>query len=241
MNALLHDDCLHVMKDIKKESIDMILTDLPQGISKEHWDAVISLNALWDHYERVIKPTGAIVVIAKEIFASKLRLSNFKLYRYDWTWIKNTQTGMSTANVKPMDKHESVLVFYKYQPKYNKQMIETESEAVKKQVSKGYKQSKKNPDHEPTPWRTLINPNTVLKFNAVSAKAKDRLHPRQKPVDLLEYLIKTYTDEGDTVLDSCMGSGSTGIACNNTNRKFIGIEMDAKFYHIAQQRIYGLD
>lgn len=241
MIALFQDDCLEVMKDIKKESVDLVLTDLPQGTSKEHWDTLIPFNQLWDQYERIVKPSGAIVVFGKDIFASKLRLSNFKLYKYDWVWIKNTQTGMATANIKPMDKHESIMVFYQYQPKFNKQMAETESESVKKHAKKGYIQVKKGKPDDQGQWRTTINPSTVLKFNVVSAKAKDRLHPRQKPVDLLEYLIKTYTDEGDTVLDSCMGSGSVGIACENTKRHFIGIEKDEKFYHIAQRRIYGLD
>ena len=222
--------CLELMKDIPDGSIDMILCDLPYGTTKNKWDSVIPFEPLWEQYNRVIKDNGAIVLFSQMPFTVDLVASNYKDFRYEWIWEKLSASGHLNANRMPMKKHENILVFYKKLPTYNPQFTEGKPYvATYSTHSSNYGKQKDN--------ITTINdgkryPVDIIKFN------NDRgLHPTQKPVELLEYLIKTYTNEGDTVLDNCMGSGSTGVACVNTGRNFIGIELDGGYFEIAKSRI----
>lgn len=235
MYELHQGDCLEIMKDIPTGLVDMILCDLPYGTTDCKWDEIIPLDKLWKEYERIIKEDGAIVLTAAQPFTTHLINSNRKAFKYCWYWIKNISTGFCFAKYQPLRKVEDVCVFYKKRPKYNPQGL-VRLENAKKKMRK----SKKNNGEwvysntlngEYTPQWTNY-PNNVLEF-----KTERGYHPTQKPVPLFEYLIKTYTDEGMIVLDNCMGSGTTGVACMSTNRKFIGIEMDEKYFKIAKSRI----
>lgn len=231
---LLHGDCLELMKDIPDKSVDMILCDLPYGMTANKWDTVIPLEPLWEQYKRVIKDNGAIVLTASQPFTSMLVMSNIKWFKYEWVWDKKAASGHLNAKRMPLKRHENILVFYKRPPVYNPQFTEgepydkgfvfSESENWGKQIAV----SNKNESGRRYPTSLIVESN---------ANRRNRLHPTQKPVALLEYLIKTYTNEGETVLDNCMGSGSTGVACVNTNRNFIGIELDDKYFEIAKERI----
>ena len=225
-------DCLEVMKDIPDKSIDLILCDLPYGTTRNKWDNIIPFNRLWSEYERVIKDNGAIILFSDGLFTSKLTLSNIKLWRYNLVWDKQRGCDFLNANVKPLKSHEDICVFYKKKPVYNKQYW----------YSKPYKRTKNgslsdNYGDRNAAWSESVdgrrNPLSILSFPRDSS----RLHPTQKPVALLEYFIKTYTSEGDVVLDNCMGSGSTGVAALKNNRKFIGIEKDENYFNIAKERI----
>ena len=241
---LIHGDCLEKMKDIPDKSIDMILCDLPYGTTACKWDVIIPFEPLWEQYERIIKDNGAIVLFGSEPFSSKLRTSNLKMYKYDWVWEKTTPSNITLANKQPLKYHEIISVFYKKQPTYNKQMIKRDKNGIKRLKNKnnpirfsgtdinGNKGKKGQYDINKYD-EEYKNPSSILKFKV----ERNRLHPTQKPVALLEYLIKTYTNENETVLDNCMGSGSTGVACVNTNRNFIGIELDEKYFNIAKERI----
>lgn len=248
---LLNGDCLELMKSIKEQSVDMILCDLPYGTTACKWDSIIPFDKLWEQYERIIKDNGAIVLFGSEPFSSKLRISNLKIYRYDWIWKKSTSGSFATANKMPMKYHENISVFYKKLPTYNPQFIEY-SESTKKRFKEGEMVNRNKQKENPTNkiqgglayvGKSVISfkrgkyPESVIFFSSVSTSSSDRVHPTQKPVDLLEYLIKTYTNENETVLDNCMGSGSTSVACINTNRDFIGIEKDKKYFDIAKNRI----
>lgn len=230
---LYHGDCLEVMRKLPDKSVDMILCDLPYGITRCAWDNVIQFDALWDQYKRVIKDNGAILLFGSEPFSSRLRMSNPRMYRYDWIWRKSTASGHLNANRMPLNNHETISVFYKHLPTYHPQMG----------TGGQYRRFKKNPKSNLYGQeRSYINinngtryPVSVIDFSAPNNK--DRLHPTQKPVELLEYLIKTYTDPGDVVLDNCMGSGSTGVACVRTGREFVGIEMDPGYFETARERI----
>lgn len=232
---LCQGDCLEVMKDIPDKSIDMILCDLPYGTTQNKWDTIIPLDKLWEQYERVIKDNGAIALFAQAPFDKVLGVSNLKLLKYEWIWEKNRGTGHLNAKKMPMKAHENIMVFYKKLPTYNPQMREGDP-YVRKDCSKS-KLNKGNYGKTNESYTTVNNggryPVDCLQFKVVERT----VHPTQKPVDLLEYLIKTYTNDGETVLDNCMGSGSTGVACINTNRKFIGIELDEKYFEIAKDRI----
>lgn len=228
---LLHGDCLELMKDIPDKSIDMILCDLPYGTTACKWDTIIPFEPLWGQYKRIIKDNGAIALFGNEPFASALRMSNIKEYKYDWVWNKITARGHLVAKIRPMQQSESISVFGKGKINYypimeerDKPIIGTERKRtdIMGGISTGYAKV-----------YTHKYPKTLLTFNPVCRG----LHPTQKPVALLEYLIKTYTNEGDTILDNTMGSGSTGVACLNTNRNFIGIELDDKYFEIAKRRI----
>ena len=218
------------MKDIPSGSIDMILADLPYGTTKNKWDSIIPLGKLWEQYERVIKGNGAIVLFGSQPFTTALNNSNTKLYRYEWIWIKNNSTGFQLANKRPMKKHEIISVFYNKQPTYNPQGLQPYGK-VNKRGSMG--------DN----WDEMSSNQYIQKYTNYPTQLleysydKEKLHPTQKPVALFEYLIKTYTNEGETVLDNCMGSGTTAIACLNTNRNFIGFEMDKEYFDIANVRI----
>ena len=224
-------DCLELMKDIPDESIDMILCDLPYGTTKNKWDSVIPLNKLWKSYERIIKDNGAIVLFSQMPFSAELVHSNLKLFKYEWIWQKDNGTGFLNAKKMPLKIHENILVFYKKLPLYNPQMRTGFKPYKCKQGrhSTNYGAYEQGHITESNGERYPID---IIKF-----KKDNGLHPTQKPVELLEYLIKTYTNENETVLDNCMGSGSTGVACVNTNRNFIGYELDEKYFEIAGKRI----
>lgn len=229
-------DCLELMKEIPDKSIDMILCDLPYGTTSCKWDSVIPFEPLWEQYNRIIKDNGAIVLFGSEPFSTMLRYSNLKMYKYDWIWDKKIPSGMGYARFQPMRQTENISVFCKSKTVYNPQMIKRDK-PIKKggnkyspsapiQACKEGNDFKKTYDYK--------NPTNILIFDKIR---KGSLHPTQKPVPLLEYLIKTYTNEGDVVLDNCMGSGSTGVACMNTNRRFIGFELDKQYFDIARERI----
>ena len=234
MYKLHQGDCLEIMKDIPTGSVDMILCDLPYGTTDCKWDSIIPLNELWKEYERIIKEDGAIVLTAAQTFTTQLINSNMKLFKYCWYWLKNTPTGFCFAKYQPMRKVEDVCVFYKKAPKYNPQglvKIENSKPKIRKEMKRKDWIYRDTLNGEFTPQWTNY-PNNVLEV-----KTERGYHPTQKPVPLFEYLIKTYTDEGMVVLDNCMGSGTTGVACINTNRRFIGIEMDEKYFNVALNRI----
>jgi len=244
MINLMLGDCLERMKEIESGSVDMILTDPPYGTTACKWDSIIPLEPMWEQLNRIIKPNGAIVMTASQPFTSVLVSSNLKMFKYDWVWCKNRQSGFVQCKNKPMPKHETVLIFsdgvtvHKGQSNkrmnYNPQgLIEVNEVRRGATPSKGAGGVTKRPSHKDFILATHKNyPTTILNINV------DRgLHPTQKPVALMEYLIKTYTNENETVLDFTMGSGSTGVAAKNLNRDFIGIEMDENYFNIAQERI----
>lgn len=233
------------MKLIPYKSIDAIITDPPYGTTACKWDSVIDFDLMWKQLNRIIKPNGAIVLFGSEPFSSALRMSNIKNYKYDWVWEKSMPTGMATCSFMPMKYHEIISVFVnKGKPTFNKILAERNKSGLSRakykmqgssHLSNHVNMGKQNPtQYNPT----KVNPKTVLKFKSIPNTPKgSKLHSTQKPVALMEYLIKTYTNENETVLDFTMGSGSTGVAAKNTNRDFIGIEMDDKYFNIAQQRI----
>ena len=235
IKVLYKGDCLEVMKSIKDKSIDMILCDLPYGTTACKWDSILPFDKLWLQYERIIKDNGAIVLFASQPFTSTLVVSNINLYKHCWIWNKHIPRGFQTAKYKPMNKHEDILVFCKNTVTYLPQMTKRD----KPVKVKNYGKSLSNPlmggnDGKERIYDT-INPNTILEGMWEANAGK--MHPTQKPVSLMEYLIKTYTIEGEIVLDNTMGSGTTGVACVNTNRNFIGIEKDEKYFAIAEKRI----
>lgn len=231
------------MKKIPDKSVDMILCDLPYGTTACKWDIVIPFNSLWEQYKRIIKDNGAIVLFGTEPFTSELILSNIKLYRQKLTWLKTRPTNVFNAKKQFMNWTEDICVFYKKLPTYNPQM-RTDGVFTGKKVQHtntnredgvlGSTGEKEGYVHEPNDG--LFYPKTVLEYSNVN-HGKQCLHPTQKPVALCEYLIKTYTNENDIVLDNCMGSGSTGVACLNTKRNFIGIELNEKYFEVAKERI----
>ena len=236
MVELLNGDCLELMKDIPDKSIDMILCDLPYGTTACKWDTIIPFEPLWQQYNRIIKDNGAIVLFSAQPFTSVLVNSNLKGYKHHWIWEKNRGTGFQVAKYRPMMATEDIIAFTKKGERINYYPIMVERD--KPTVYKGASGTNgTNPlanfDKNLKKVSTHKYPTNIIKCNKVS-KA---IHPTQKPVELLEYLIKTYTNENETVLDNCMGSGSTGVACINTNRKFIGIEKDENYFNIAERRI----
>ena len=230
---IFNDDCLEIMKNIEDKSVDMILCDLPYGTTKCKWDTIIPFNKLWEQYNRVIKDNGAIVLFGSEPFSSALRMSNIKNFKYDWVWDKVKPSGHLNAKKIPMKQHEVISVFCNGKLKYYPIMTEQ-----KERISKNYLTNKTDLFGKEVEVGRKTNqkyPKSILMFS--NARQKGKLHPTQKPIELLEYLIKTYTVEGEMVLDNCMGSGSTGVACVNTNRRFIGIEMDENYFKVAKERI----
>jgi hypothetical protein len=235
MIELLCGDCLEVMHSITNGSIDLILTDLPYGVTSCRWDQIIPLEPLWAHSKRLIKPRGAVVLTAIQPFTSMLVMSNPKWFRQALVWEKSRPSGVANAKRYHLKSHEDVLVFSPSPPRYNPQFSLVARRVEKTELIKGHPASGYQTDRV----RTFDNlgrafPRSVIRFpnpNHVN------FHPTQKPVALMEYLIRTYTNEGETVLDSCMGSGTTGIACLNTGRAFIGIEKDPEFFATAEKRI----
>jgi len=244
MINLLHGDCLELMKEIPDNSIDMVLTDPPYGTTACKWDTVIDFELMWEQLKRITKDNGAICLFGRNPYSANLIVSNIKMFKYNWIWLKNKPANIYASKHEPMNYHEEINVFCKLKTKYFKQMIERSPSGVKR-LKKGnanikgtFKRdlngSDKKVEYSVDRYdKNLKNPSTVLKYNRVS----NNVHPTQKPVALLEYLIKTYTLENETVLDFTMGSGSTGVACKNLNRKFIGIEKDDKHFSIAKERI----
>jgi len=233
--TLLHGDCLEVMKSIGNKSIDAIICDLPYGTTACKWDSIIPFEPLWEQYKRIIKDNGAIVLFGQEPFSSLLRMSNIGEYKYDWIWNKVKPGTFATAKYQPLRQHELISVFYKNFGAYNPQMTERDKPKTSKRYGNSDSASLKYNDGLNRTY-TQLYPKTILKYS--NATQKGKVHSTQKPVDLIEYLVKTYTNEGDTVLDNCMGSGTTGIACKNLGRTFIGIEQDANYFEIAKTRIY---
>jgi|SRR6185437_5842460 len=234
--ALFCGDCLAEMSRIADESIDLIACDLPYGVTACKWDSVIPFEPLWAHYKRIIKPRGAIVLTASQPFTSALVMSNPKWFRHEWIWIKQKGSNFANTSREPLKEHEQVLVFANDRWTYNKQMQDrapSGAARIKYEVTQFT-----NSDNygKMRPIRGFLKekrvPSSWQKFITESGS-----HPTQKPVALFEYLIRTYTNEGDLVLDNTMGSGTTGVACVNTGRRFIGIEKDASYFKIAQQRI----
>lgn len=232
---LMQGDCLELMKGIPDSSVDMILCDLPYGTTRNKWDSIIPFDSLWKQYDRVIKSNGAIVLFSAEPFTSLLVSSNIKSFRYDLIWSKPQGSDFLNANRKPLRSHENICVFYKSQPTYNAQKTDGKPYKAKSGESTSSNFGKFNGSHHTENKDGKRCPLTVLSFNGEHNKGK--VHPTQKPVALLEYLVKTYTNPGEVVLDNCMGSGSTGVACVNTGRRFIGMELDQKYFDIALKRI----
>lgn len=239
MIELHNGDCLDVMKNIPDKSVDMILCDLPYGVTKMKWDCIIPYDNLWSEYNRIIKDNGNIILFSSGLFTLSLIQSNIKNFRYKLIWKKNVPTGMSSAKYRPMKYYEEICVFGNSNGTYNpimKERVGVGKECYNydhycgdnNHIQLEKQKRRYNPD-----W---VQPSDVLEFNVVPNR-NGKLHPTQKPVDLCEWLIKTYSNEGDTVLDNCMGSGSTGVACKNTNRNFIGIELNDEYFNIAKERL----
>ena len=227
---LMQGDCLERMKEIPDGSVDMVLTDPPYGTTACKWDTVIDLEAMWKELKRITKPNGAIVMTSSQPFTSALVMSNPKMYRHQWVWNKNNSAGFATAKIRPLPICEDVLVFGKDRVNYYPIMVPG------KPRWKGGYSSSDNYGIKPTKkWCDQYYPKNILEYGNASQSGK--VHPTQKPVALMEYLIKTYTNPGDTVLDFTMGSGTTGVACVNTGRNFIGIELDESYFDIAKRRI----
>lgn len=245
--CLINGDCLEVMDRLIEEDVvvDAIICDPPFGTTSCDWDSTIPFNEMWDRLNKLIKPSGAIVLFGTDPFSSRLRLSNIKDYKYDWVWVKTRMSGFTHSKNRPLAKHENISVFSKGKIKHRGQSNRMEynpqglipcnkivngtrdAEADKK----GHKLFR--PSHKTYVQEFTNYPHNILEFNSVG----NTVHPTQKPVELMEYLIKTYTNEGELVLDFTMGSGSTGVACMNTNRKFIGIELDENYFKIGIDRI----
>lgn len=245
MIDLLHGDCLELLKTIPDKSIDLVLTDVPYGTTACKWDNVIPFEPMWMELKRIRKKNKAIAIFGAEPFSSMLRASNICEFKYDWVWVKNRPTGFVNAKLMPMKAVEIISIFSDGKTSngnqnnmaYFPQGIVKVDKITRSPSKPKNENSYSRPSHSKEYFQEYSNyPNNVLNFNKDD---KHRLHPTQKPVALLEYLIKTYTNEGDTVLDFTMGSGSTGVAAKNLNRNFIGIEKDDKYFEIAQKRING--
>ena len=243
-NVLLYfGDCLEEMDKIPDKSIDMILCDLPYGTTACKWDTVIPFEPLWAHYKRVIKRNGAIVLFGSEPFSSALRTSNLGMYKYDWKWEKDSGANFLSFKYQPAKVHEDIMVFGQMAVSFSKngtmkyfpQMWESTPYSIKSGMGTGIAGPSARADVKSvlTENKGERYPRSIIKFN----RGDKRFHSTQKPVALLEYLIRTYTNNGETVLDNCMGSGSTGVACVNTGRRFIGIELDENYYNISKKRI----
>jgi site-specific DNA-methyltransferase (adenine-specific) len=246
MIDLIKGDCLKLMKSIPDRSIDAIITDPPYGTTACKWDSVIPFNLMWEQLNRIIKPNGAIVLFGSEPFSSALRMSNIKNYKYDWIWDKVSTTNFANAKKMPLSCNEVISVFYKNLPTYNPIMTDAKPDRIrpvskpKENTSETNKQaSGKTRQYSDDYQKDKRFPRKIIELSCKIAECNslNRVHPTQKPILLMEYLIKTYTNENETVLDFTMGSGTTGVACKNLNRKFIGIEMDDKYFELAKNRI----
>lgn len=233
LNRIYHQDCLEGMRHIPDGSIDMILCDLPYGTTQCSWDTVIPFELLWEQYERVIKDNGAIVLNCQQPFTSQLIMSNPKMFKYCWVWSKSQVSGFLNAKKQPLREHEDIAVFYKKQCTYNPQMTKGKMQLKNTGGStSNYNEFKAQPHYSDEYY-----PRTILEFPL--RRFKDG-HPTQKPVELYEYLINTYTNENEIILDNCMGSGTSAVAALNTGRKFIGFETESKYIEMTNQRIESL-
>lgn len=237
LNTIYNEDCLAGMKRIPSESIDLIITDLPYQKTKNKWDSMIPLDLLWEQYKRIIKPNGAIILFGQDTFTAKVMLSNEKMHRYNLIWDKVLTSGFLNANRMPLRSHEDIMVFYKKLPTYNPQKV-----LGKKNHSKGNPKEYQNNNYgefgfvdNTEELGDLKHPKSILTFEKPHPSVSK--HPTEKSVKLIEWLIRTYSNEGELVLDSCMGSGTTAIACMNTNRNFIGFELDEHHYNVATERL----
>ncbi len=234
-SKVLQGDCLELMKDIPDGSVDMILADLPYGTTACKWDTIIPFEPLWEQYKRIIKPNGAIVLTASQPFTSALVMSNPKMFRYEWVWDKRMATGFLDAKKRPLKVHENILVFYEKLPKYNPIFTNgkpyTRPEPTK--LFDGYRQDLLKVATTNVSGKRY--PKTIIDIS--NANQTGKVHPTQKPVALFEYLIKTYTNEGDLVLDNVAGSGTTGVACQNLNRNFILMEQEPEYVEIIKKRL----
>lgn len=242
---LINDDCLVAMEELEPESVDLICCDLPYGTTASEWDKMLSLDKMWKVYERVLTSTGTAILFANGMFEAKLMASNLKLYKYRWVWLKNHTTNFVHAKNRPMVRSEDILVFSKgsmghisqlgdRRMTYNPQGLIPCNQVVKAGKTKFGTVAGKRPSHRSEYVKEFTGyPHDVLQFN----DAAKQYHVNEKPVPLLEYLIKTYSNKGDVVLDNCMGSGSTGVACKNTNRNFIGIEKNPEYFRVAIERL----
>ena len=251
--TLLNGDCLKMMKEIPDNSIDMVLCDLPYGTSASSWDKKLPMNDLWNEYKRIIKHNRAIVLFSQQPFTSLLITSNIEMWKYNWIWEKDNGTNFMNSHFCPLKITEDICVFGNgatsfvkngenliYNPQFSEgkpYSIISGNQKSNSAVVRGGKGGRDDVGGYKTESDGKRYPKNLIKFN----RDKDKLHPTQKPVSLCEYLIQTYTNEGDVVLDNCMGSGTTGIACLNTNRKFIGMELDDTYFAIAQKRIEEAD
>jgi len=241
---LFNGDCIDIFKELPDNCIDMVFCDLPYGTTRNDWDSIIDLKLLWEQYHRIVKDNGAIVLTAANPFDKVLAVSNIKNFRYDWIWEKNKATGHLNSKKVPLKAHEYVLVFYKKMPTYNPQFTNGHKpmNAVKPKTNLPPPDKLRNYGHMETHSGNLGGstkryPRSVIKIPVINNDNSDKWHPTQKPVELAEYFIKTYTNEGEVVLDNTMGSGSTGVACINTNRNFIGIEMNSDYFEKAKKWI----
>ena len=237
INQIFNGDCLELMKDIPDESVDAVICDLPYGTTSNKWDSIIPLDKMWEAYDRICKPTAAIVLTASQPFTSMLVMSNVKNFRHEWIWIKNRGSNFANTVREPFKEHEEVVVFSKGHWTYNKQMQPRTGGGLERtkynckfnSQSDNYRKFETREDNTLTEMRV---PSSWQKFNTETG-----LHPTQKPVELFAYLVRTYTNEGDTVLDSCCGSGTTAIAAIREKRNFICIEKDPHYYEVAKKRI----
>jgi site-specific DNA-methyltransferase (adenine-specific) len=228
-------DCLEVMKTIQDNSIDAVICDLPYGTTGCKWDTIIPFEKLWFEYERLIKPNGAIVLFASQPFTSALIMSNPKLFKYDLTWLKERPSNPALAKKRPLNYKEDILLFYKKQPTYNPQMTLRDDKNKRNNKNEKFNtesSAKLGDSFKKTGMDDYCYPKNFIKVNVQRG-----LHPTQKPLNLLEYLVKTYTNENDTILDNTMGSGTTMLACKNLNRNGIGIEMNEDYFNIASERV----
>ncbi len=246
INTVTQGDCLELMRSVPTGSVDMILCDLPYGTTACKWDTIIPFEPLWEQYKRIMKSNGAIVLTASQPFTSALVMSNTKMFKYEWIWEKSMASNFATANKIPMKYHENVLVFYNKQPSYNP-IREQRSEVGKDRLKNSGKilnSTKGRTDHitinKPIYSeydKETIMPKSVQKIKSEPNCNGTKVHPTQKPVALFEYLIKTYTNEGETVMDNCAGSGTTAIACINTNRNYILMEKETEYINVINKRI----
>ena len=234
---LIHDDCIKAMKELPTESVDLIVADLPYGITSNKWDSAIPFSSLWEQFNRISKAISAVVLTASQPFTSALVMSNVAQFKHEWIWIKNRGSNFANTIREPMKEHESVLVFSKARWTYNKQMQKRTGAGLERvKYGVAFRSKSENyrefVDRDPAQLPELRVPSSWQKFNT-----ENGLHPTQKPVELMKYLILTYSNPGDLVLDCCVGSGTTGIACLDTKRDFIGIEKDERYFREAESRI----
>lgn len=241
MIELYNGDCLDIMKNIADNSVDCVLCDPPYGTTPIEWDNILDFNLLWEQYNRILKYNGVVLLFGQEPFSTYVRMSNIKDYKYDWYWEKERITNVFQVKNRPGKTVENIMVFYKVQCTYNPQKTEHIGKKVTNKIGENARWSVTQSGYNQTTKPTEYNddgtryPTQVLRINRDNPR--ERLHPTQKPIEVLSYLLETYTNKGDLVLDNCMGSGSTGVACKLLDRNFIGIELDKDYFDIAENRI----